>query len=263
MFKRFDPTPTDAQIHAWVDGRMPPEQRLRFEQELKKSEALWAQAQAWKQQRQQLAALHQDVLDEPHPTYLEQWARKTDEHAQTQSQWWKLGGVAASLVLSMGIGWSIGHHSEPRPMAQFAKQATLAHAVFQPEQRHPVEVGADQEQHLVQWLSNRLGQQLVVANLAPTGFELMGGRLLPGDSGPRAQLMYQNMGGDRITIYVGVLHTQQHLSSGMQYFSNGPVPAMYWVSNGKAFAVSGQLPQADLHQLAQHAYTQMINMQPI
>lgn len=49
----------------------------------------------------------------------------------------------------------------------------------------------------------------------------------------------------------------------MQYLSNGPVPAMYGLSNGKAFAVSGQLPQADLHQMAQHTYTQMINMQRI
>ena len=37
-----------------------------------------------------------------------------------------------------------------------ARRAANAHAVYVPEVRHPVEVGADQEAHLVQWLSKRL-----------------------------------------------------------------------------------------------------------
>jgi anti-sigma factor RsiW len=58
--------------------------------------------------------------------------------------------------------------------------------------RHPVEVGAGQEAHLVQWLSKCLGRPLVVPDLAAVGFRLMGGRLLPAEDGPAAQFMYEN-----------------------------------------------------------------------
>lgn len=60
-------------------------------------------------------------------------------------------GTAAGLPLHGGI---TGDGAQP---AQFACIAAVAYAVYSPEKRHPVEVGADQEQHLVNWLSKRLG----------------------------------------------------------------------------------------------------------
>ena len=76
---------------------------------------------------------------------------------------------------------------------EFVRQAAGVHAVYQPEQRHPVEVGAARQDHLVQWLSKRLGRPLKVPVLSTQGFELVGGRLLPGDASARAQFMYQNL----------------------------------------------------------------------
>lgn len=264
MFERFDFDPNDAQMHAWVDGRMSPEDSSAFEAQLKTSEALWAQAQAWRQQRQQLQQLHRAVLNERHPTSLEHWARAAEAHRHERWQWVKLGGVAASMVLSMGIGWTMGQLEQDRPMAHFAQQATFAHAVFQPEQRHPVEVGADQQEHLVQWLSNRLGQRVFVANLESAGFELMGGRLLPGDGGPpRAQFMYQNRQGDRITLYMGVLPDAKTETQKITLFNHGPVPALYWASKGQGFTLSGHIPAQELEHLAQHTITQMMNVESI
>ncbi len=52
-----------------------------------------------------------------------------------------------------------------------------------PEVRHPVEVTAAQQDHLVQWLSKRVGRPLKVPVLAAEGYELVGGRLLSGDGG--------------------------------------------------------------------------------
>src|SRR5690606_10809872 len=47
----------------------------------------------------------------------------------------------------------------------FVRDAVAAHAVFVPEVRHPVEVAAAQHEHLVQWLSKRLGARLTVPSL--------------------------------------------------------------------------------------------------
>jgi anti-sigma factor RsiW len=63
-----------------------------------------------------------------------------------------------------------------------------------------VEVDAGQEAHLVQWLSKRLGRQLVVPDLASAGFRLMGGRLLSAEDGPAVQFMYENGNGERLTL---------------------------------------------------------------
>ncbi|HEX7465011.1 MAG TPA: anti-sigma factor, partial [Usitatibacter sp.] len=68
--------------------------------------------------------------------------------------------------------------------------------------RHPVEVDAKDQDHLVKWLSKRLDMALTVPVLSTEGFELLGGRLLPGNDGPVAQFMYQDASGKRLTLYV-------------------------------------------------------------
>ena len=62
--------------------------------------------------------------------------------------------------------------------------------VFSVEVRHPVEVDVAQEAHLVQWLSKRLGQPLVVPDLTAAGFRLMGDGFCPPKTGlPRSSCM--------------------------------------------------------------------------
>lgn len=92
----------------------------------------------------------------------------------------------------------------------FVQDAAIAHAVFTPEQRHPVEVGAGEQTHLLQWLSRRLGTPLQAPDFSAQGFALVGGRLLPAGAGEatppaRAQFMYQDAPGARLTLYVSVL----------------------------------------------------------
>src|SRR5207237_10372219 len=86
--------------------------------------------------------------------------------------------------------------------AAFARRAAVAHATYSPEVRHPVEVGADDEQHLVNWLSKRLGVKVRAPKLEDAGMSLVGGRLLPGDDGPVEQVMSQAMNGGRLSLYM-------------------------------------------------------------
>jgi anti-sigma factor RsiW len=100
------------------------------------------------------------------------------------------------------------------------RRAALAHAVYTPEVRHPVEVGADQQAHLVAWLSKRLGAQLKPPRLEAQGYALEGGRLLPGQSGPVAQFMYRDAGGARLTLYVSTEQTQNQ-DTGFRFRAGG------------------------------------------
>ena len=48
----------------------------------------------------------------------------------------------------------------------FAQRAAIAHVVYSPDVRRPVEVGADQEQALVTWLTKRMGSAVRAPSLA-------------------------------------------------------------------------------------------------
>jgi len=225
-------------------------------------------AAAWQAQRDQLKALHQDLLQAPVPDALRAAALRLAEHQARQAQWWRWGGMAASVLAAFALGWT-GRAQWPvqpgkvlaqtqQPSQRFAQQAAVAHAVYQPEVRHPVEVGAAQQEHLVQWLSKRLGRPLKAPALGPQGYELVGGRLLPGETGARAQFMYQDGTGQRITLYLGALAAPgASADTAFQFTDGGPVPGFYWTDAGFGYALSGQLPRARLLELATAVYRQL------
>ena len=129
-----------------------------------------------------------------------------------------------------------------------------------PEVRHPVEVEASQQQHLVQWLSKRLNRQLKVPNLSATGYELVGGRLLPGENGARAQFMYQNAAGERVTLYVGAVDGSNAKSmdeTAFRFTNEAGIASFYWVDQGFGYALSGKLPRQGLLVLAESVYKQL------
>ncbi|MCI5067933.1 anti-sigma factor [Acidovorax sp.] len=290
------PAPDDAgrrDWHALVDDRLPPAEAEALRQELAGDPAAQETIARWQHQRAQLRALHQDLERAPVPEALLQAALAAAAgQARRHADWWRWGGMAASVLAAFGLGWMghgqwAGHGAAAgiagargmavpaaAPAQRFAQQAAVAHAVYQPEVRHPVEVTAAQQDHLVQWLSKRLERPLKVPVLSPQGYELVGGRLLPGDTGARAQFMYQNGTGQRITLYLGALpkDAAQHPSSpasspaaapspaptaAFQFTHDGPVPAFYWVEQNFGYALSGQLPQAELLALATSIYQQL------
>ncbi|MFM0077320.1 anti-sigma factor [Paraburkholderia sediminicola] len=167
-----------------------------------------------------------------------------------RTPWWQQAGVAASCV-AMGValgsapGWMSASFAADPPV--FAERADIAFAVYAPEQRHPVEVAAPQRDQLVDWLSRRLGQRLSVPSLREYGFSLIGGRLLPGESGPAAQFMYQNMAGARLTMYVAVVPKD---ATAFRLFHDGNRGTFYWESQGTGCALTGLVSEAQLRSMA-------------
>lgn len=265
------PPLSEDELHALVDGRLAPEQREALEARLAGDPAAAAQLAAWRAQREALRALHGPVLQAPVPPELRAAAARTAAVQQQLNQWWRWGGMAAGLLLAFGVGWLSRGQWQARPQAagvlaqaragqEFARQAALAHAVFSPEVRHPVEVSASDQAHLLQWLSKRLGRPLKVPDLSAQGYALVGGRLLPGGDGARAQFMFEQAGGIRLTLYLGALPATGGASpqeTAFRFFSEGPVAGFYWVDQGFGYALSGPLPRAALMPLAEAVYRQL------
>jgi len=262
---------SDDELHALVDGRVTNADRGALDARLALDPNAQARVTQWQRQSQLLRGLHRSVLDEAVPSPLLEAARQTATAQQSADRWWRLGGMAAGVALSFGMGWLAnttwqaqhpGSMSAQLPASsEFVRQARYAHAVYAPEVRHPVEVTAAEQAHLVQWLSKRLGRTLKVPNLSAQGYELVGGRLLPGDTGARAQFMFQNGAGTRLTLYLGALQAPAQTGAAQEtafrFTAYGVVPSFYWVEQGFGYALSAPLQRDALMQLAQAVYQQL------
>jgi anti-sigma factor RsiW len=152
--------------------------------------------------------------------------------------------------------------------AEWEQRALLAHAVYVPEVRHPVEVSvagktpADsraQEEHLARWLTKRIDRPVKLFDLRGQGYELVGGRLLPDDAaGPCAQLMYERSGDadpQRVTVYLR--KPDSNTPAAFRYERQGDLGAFYWVEGTTGYALVGAMPREQLLGLAEAIYKQV------
>lgn len=228
--------------------------------------------QAWQAQRDALRQLHREVLDEPVPPMLLEAAGVAGTQHTGHGRRLRWGGMAAAVAIAFGAGWlgnaqwlratgDAARLSRSTPATQeFVHAAAVAHAVYSPEKRHPVEVAAAEQQHLVQWLSRRLDRPLKVPDLSAQGYTLVGGRLLPGSQGPRAQFMFERAGGERVTLYIGSLAGTAEPATdetAFRFATDSPVPSFYWVDRGFGYALAGMLPRDALLGLATAVHRQL------
>ncbi len=251
---------SEAQLHALADGVLPEEQRAAVDAHLRAHPQDAARVDAWREQNRQLHALFDPVLDQAVPTALLQAAAPpAANHA-----WYRPAMQAAAAIVLLIAGGAGGWllrggdsvTASASPLA-LARSAAIAHAVYTPEVRHPVEVGVEQEAHLVQWLSKRLGTKLQPPALSPLGYHLIGGRLLPGDGdGPVAQFMYEEGTGKRLTLYVARERAGKQ-ETAFRYTQEKDLGVFYWIDGQMGYALSGRLPKAELGKIADAVYAQL------
>ena len=252
---------SEAQLHALADGVLPEAQRAAVDAYLRAHPQDAARVDAWREQNRQLRALFDPVLDQGIPPALLQAAAAP---SAANHAWYHPAMQAAAaivLVIAGGAGgWLLRGGDSVTASASpisLARSAAIAHAVYTPEVRHPVEVGVEQEAHLVQWLSKRLGSTLQPPVLSPLGYHLIGGRLLPGDGdGPVAQFMYEERGGKRLTLYVARERAGKQ-ETAFRYTQEKDLGVFYWIDGQMGYALSARLPKAELGKIADAVYAQL------
>lgn len=250
------------ELHAFVDGQLD-SGRLR-------AVAAWlhsypedaARVQAWHAQRQQLRHFARTLDLGPAPAALADAVRHGGRPKRRLAGWQQ--AAAAVLLLALGVvagRWGGAGRAAGDALASspaFVREAVVAHAVFTPEKRHPVEVTAAEEAHLVQWLGRRLGAPVKAPVLLDRGYRLLGGRLLPGDPAPRAQFMYEDEQGRRVTLFVAVFAPgQAPAETSFRSVREGERESFYWVDGSFGYALSAPLPPTEMLALAREVYTQL------
>ena len=244
---------SEEDLHAYVDGWLDPERAALVEVHLEADPDDAARVAAYSRQNQALRETHA-APSRPTPERLMAAARGGYGRGRRRIGWRAAAGVALPAV-GLGGGWLLrGALPVPVGVPSLARSATLAHRVYAVEIRHPVEVAAE-EAHLVAWLSKRLGQPLSVPDLSGFGFRLMGGRLLPGDAGPAAQFMYEDVTGRRITCYI--MPNPAGGETAFRYEQDGGLAAFAWLDGPLGFALVGDAGREEMLRLARAVYREI------
>ena len=290
MTDAFPPPPsgpdipvTEAELHAYADRQLTAERGAEVAAWLARRPEEAARVRGWEAQKRELRGLFDPVLAEAVPATLQRGARR-------RAAWLRRPGLAAaaSVVLALaagGAGWGLrGAHDgalladAPPAANDFAARAAIAHTVYTPEVRRPVEVDGAHEDQLVTWLSKRMGAQMKAPHLQALGYALEGGRLLPGDRGPVAQFMYRDEAGRRLTLYVSnekPAATPKALSNAdlragetprvdtaFRFVSEGPVNVFWWMDGPFRYAITAAADRAALTQVSAEVYRQLEAQRP-
>ncbi len=248
----YGPKPDEAELQAYVDRQLDDARRVQIDRWLEEHPDEAATLAHYQAQNQALHDAFEPLLARP----VGEPFRKLDRAPQNSTRIWQMAAVIA-LIVGAGGGWAANEYFRARPNAELAlaRDAVVAHRVYEVEVRHPVEVAANEEKHLVAWLSKRLGAPVRAPDLTAQGFQLVGGRLLPAASGPAAQFMYENDKGDRLTLYVEPNRTGDETA--FRFVEQDDVAAFYWKDGPLAYALIGRADREQLLGLANATYQQI------
>jgi len=246
---------TEAELQEYVDGRLPERRRAELEAYLAEHPDEAARLAVYRAQAGRLREVFAPVLDEPVPQRLAlSFVPRASRMARVAMA---LGWIAVGVAVGWPLHGYIASRTAQVAETPIARRAAIAHVTYSPEVRHPVEVTADQESHLVAWLSKRLGAKVRAPNLEAAGYSLVGGRLLPGETGPVAQFMYQCKQGTRVTLYMRT-EQSEHEEKAFRYSDQGKVRVYYWIDRTFGYAVSSADINKDvLFKVANAAYAQL------
>jgi anti-sigma factor RsiW len=267
----FKDLPLDEKLSAWLDDELAPEQRAEIDTWLREHPDDAARVRRWAADRDAVRARLAPGIGDPVPTRLEQvvWNQAP---ATTSSGWLRWAAAVAIFVgggvAGAGLTWRLlGDATGPAATLGWENRALVAHAVYVPEVRHPVEVSVQgatpqdsqaQEDHLQRWLTKRIDRPVKLFDLRAQGYELVGGRLLPDSGGASAQLMYQKIGEtspQRVTVYLR--KPDRATPAAFRYERRGELGMFYWVEGSTGYALVGAMPRDELLALAEAIYKQV------
>lgn len=240
-------------LHAYVDHQLSEEKRQAVEALMLTDPKVALQVQQWQQQNKMIVD-HFDKSDSgemPEKLKLKNLKSIQKNKGSHKPSWFYAMAASFLMVVSGSIGWFAHGLTQPvqQNMINFVDSAIAAHQVFSVEVRHPVEVGANEQDHLVAWLSKRVDHQLKIPELKDFGYTLLGGRLLSMRKGrPAAQFMFEDKEGQRVTWMISKnpsYHDRALLSK-----KEKSVNSFYWMDSKVAYSVTGEISRNDLHELS-------------
>jgi anti-sigma factor RsiW len=250
---------TEDDLHAYADAQLSNGELARVETWLRDHPDDAEKVRQWQAQNCMIQTMFEPYRAAK-PGDAELFASTANSAAAPPSSSWRIRGlqIAAGICI-FALGAVAGHFvpfgtDRTSEEAGLHQEANSAFLIYASEVRHPVEVKADEKDHLVKWLSKKLGHQLAAPDLSARGFSLVGGRLVPVNGKAGALLMYEDAAGKRLTILVG--QSEADAITSFRFASEGSVETFYWVDEKLSYAVTGEIPRDVLRRVADDCYRQ-------
>ncbi|MGO9361301.1 MAG: anti-sigma factor family protein [Xanthobacteraceae bacterium] len=242
---------TEDELHAYVDNELPAERRVAVEAWLSSHPGDAERVRAWRALGDRVRERYAGVVDEPVPRRLEL------DRLIARPRFAIWGAVAATLVAFVvggGAGWLAHTFWSWETAPQMLREdAVVAHKLYTGEARHPIEVSGN-EDHLLPWLSRRVGATLHAPDLTRFNLKLLGGRLLPGPNAPAALFMYENPAGVRVTLYCTPMRGP---TTAMVYKESDNAASVMWTQDDFGWVISGPPNREKMKEVAAAAYAQL------
>ncbi len=261
MTQTLDPV-DDSDLHAYVDGLLDEKRRAEVERWLAAHPEEAARVADWQKQNADIRDLFRNY--ERHYETDRAMLARHRSHASRKISIRTIAMRTAAAIMLFTAGIAFGRlvppttENEPVEVAintaSLQDQARSAFLIYANDVRHPVEVGADQQEHLATWLGKRLDYPMRIPDLSAVGLKLVGGRLVPVSGRAGALLMYEDTSGERITVLVG--RNEDNRETSFRYASDEGLETFYWIDGPVGYAVTGEISRERMQQIADECYRQ-------
>jgi len=246
-------------LHSYVDDQMTEVERLAFEQEIENNPSLRDEVNRLRTHNRDLRASIPNADNDRMKAILYRAERNVSSEL---SGWMRAAAVVTLVAVGAASGYGISDYQKRNRIAALEELvrdtgdvAVAAHSLYSVEVVHPVEVVAEEREHLTKWLSKRLGHPVSAPDMNEFGFFLVGGRLLPSGDNPAAQFMYENERGQRITFFATIADRVDPTS--MRYRSKNGITAAQWRDGVWDYTIVGELDRTQMEEIAKMLHGQL------
>jgi anti-sigma factor RsiW len=240
-------------LQAYVDGRLDVSRSLLVEQYLEQNPGAAGRIAAYIEQSNDLRAAFSSAAVKPNLASIAEPNREAARHMRRPTPWLTAAAaILLALLVGGGGGWLVRGQIAPLQLGgipALTQEAVVNHLVYTEDHGRPVELAADREADLVQWLSKRLNTPLKVPDLTSAGYRFMGGRLAATDHGPAAMLMYVDASGNRLTVFTRPMPKDKRDMKTIPVSADG-VSGFAWICDGLGYSVLEKDNGNDLRSVA-------------
>lgn len=126
--------------------------------------------------------------------------------------------------------------------------AISAHKTIALDQVYPVQVNAEDIEHLKSWLSYRLGTPVSVPQLGQLGFTVLGASLIPDGDMISSMVVYENQQQERVSLLTRYA-SGQHGASELDEAHHQSINVIRWDNEGYQYALASTLNTSTLQSI--------------
>lgn len=250
---------TEDDLQAFIDNALDARRHTEVEAWLAAHRDVAERVAADIQVRDTLRAALQPIVEEPVPAELN-LLRLRERQKMPFFNWraahWHAAAGILLLVAGGAGGWGLRDMQNPprAGIAALASEASDSYTVYAGDAGRPVEIPAANAPQLVKWASNRLQRPVSIPDISASGFEFIGGRLVPTPHGPAVLYIFDNGEGTRLALLSRNMKVDKEAP--MLLENRGDLASVSWAEDGLGYSLVGPLDEAVLHPIANAARAQ-------